>query len=72
MTEDSARGRLIAVLGDPTAARNLDDRQWSGLIATARSANLLGALATWPYLPLRFFKLNAIASRMCSSQYSQL
>lgn len=45
MTEHSARGRLITVLGDPAAARNLDDGQWSGLIATARSANLLGALA---------------------------
>ena len=37
--------QLVAVLGEPTAARAFDEAQWSGLIATARSANVLGALA---------------------------
>lgn len=37
--------QLIALLGDPADARNLNAAQWSELVATARSANLLGALA---------------------------
>lgn len=36
--------RLVAILGDPAAARHLTEAQWSALIATARAANLLGAL----------------------------
>ena len=37
--------QLIALLGNPADARNLNEAQWSELVATARSANLLGALA---------------------------
>ena len=37
--------RLVAVLGNPATAQAMDEAQWSALIATARSANLLGALA---------------------------
>lgn len=37
--------RLVAVLGDPSAARGLDGSEWSELVAAARAANLLGTLA---------------------------
>ena len=37
--------RLVEVLRDPRVAQGYQDAQWSSLIATARSANVLGALA---------------------------
>ena len=45
MTVQRARQQLVNVLRDPNTAQNLEEAQWSSLIATARSANLLGALA---------------------------
>lgn len=45
MTVHGARQQLVNVLRDPITAQNLDEARWSSLIATARSANLLGALA---------------------------
>lgn len=44
MTMRANGARLIAVLGDPAAARSFDEAQWSALVDTARSTNLLGAL----------------------------
>jgi len=38
-------GWLLAALGDPAITRTFTDAQWSALIADARSANVLGALA---------------------------
>lgn len=38
--------RLLLTLTDPTAAARQSEMQWAELIATARSANLLGTLAT--------------------------
>jgi hypothetical protein len=45
MKPRSSSALLIAVLANPTLAGSFDDAQWSELIKTARSANLLGALA---------------------------
>lgn len=45
MNPHGSHAQLIDLLGNPTAARGLDTAQWSGLIANARAANLLGALA---------------------------
>lgn len=39
------RSQLIGVLADPKVADSFDNAQWSALIASARSSNLLGALA---------------------------
>ena len=44
MTLRPEYARLITVLGDPAAACHMDGAQWSVLVGTARSANLLGAL----------------------------
>ena len=45
MTLRPEYAQLITVLGDPTAACQMTDAQCSALVGTARSANLLGALA---------------------------
>ncbi len=45
MTAASDSAQLITVLGDPTIALSWDEGRWSALVTTARSANLLGALA---------------------------
>lgn len=51
--------RLVAVLRTPARAAELDPAQWSSLLATARAANLIGALAgklqalaEWQALPV--------------------
>ena len=45
MTRRQNADRLLAVLGNPTCAQSFTDRQWSDLVADARSANVLGALS---------------------------
>lgn len=45
MTTRQANDRFLAALGDPALVRSFTDRQWSDLIADARSANVLGALS---------------------------
>lgn len=45
MTPPTGRTQLIPTLRDPGLARNCDAAAWSSLIADARKANVLGALA---------------------------
>ncbi len=45
MKHRAASANLVKVLNTPEIARSLDDPGWSTLIAVARKANLLGALA---------------------------
>lgn len=45
MTLGAETDRLVEVLRTPARAATLDAAQWSGLLATARACNLIGALA---------------------------
>jgi Uncharacterised nucleotidyltransferase len=45
MTPSSGSAMLVSVLHDPTLVQAFDDAAWSSLIANARNANVLGALA---------------------------